>query len=47
MDLVYLINEKPTVEIAHSTCSNGKQLKEVVELMLEGSLSRWIKEVVR
>lgn len=45
-DLVYLINEKPTIEIAHSTCSNGKQLKEMVELMLENSLSRWIMEVL-
>lgn len=27
-DLVYLIYEKPTTEIAHNTCSNDKQLKD-------------------
>lgn len=30
--------EKPTIEIAHSTCDNEKQLEKMVELMLENSL---------
>lgn len=44
--LVYLIYEKPTIEIAHSICSNEKPLEKMVKMMLENSLSRWIKEVV-
>lgn len=44
--LVYLIYETPTIEIDHSICSNEKQLEKMVKMMLENSLSRWIKEVV-